>query len=64
MDTLVHCPCGHTLAGHDYAGCSGDRLRRCECERDRHAALEAAVDTVRSAPLFSGGYATSNGDAA
>lgn len=52
MDNLVLCPCGHPLTHHDYAGCAGDRLRRCSCERDRHHALEAAVDSVRTAPQF------------
>jgi hypothetical protein len=60
MENLVLCPCGHTLANHDYAGCAGDRLRRCTCERDRYNALEAAVDNVRTTPVFTGGYASSN----
>ena len=65
MDNLVLCPCGHSLANHDYMGCSGDRVRRCGCELDRHAALEAAVDTARSTPLFSTpGYVARSGDAA
>jgi hypothetical protein len=65
MDNLVLCPCGHSLANHDYMGCSGDRAGRCRCELDRHAALEAAVDTARTAPLYaSPGYATGSGDAA
>ena len=63
MDNLVLCPCGHSLALHDYNGCSGDRLRSCRCERDRYAALEAAVDSVRTAPVF-GGYVSRGGDAA
>ncbi len=65
MDNLVLCPCGHSLANHDYMGCSGDRVRRCGCELDRHAALEAAVDTARTAPLYAPpGYAAGSGDAA
>jgi hypothetical protein len=64
METLVLCPCGHSLAQHDYAGCAGDRLRRCTCERDRHAALEAAVDSVRTAPVYSAVYAARGNDAA
>lgn len=64
MDTLVQCPCGHTLARHDYAGCAGDRLRSCSCERDRHHALEAAVDSVRTAPVYNGVYVSRPGDAA
>lgn len=52
MENLVLCPCGHSLAHHDYAGCSGDRLRSCPCERPRHAALEAAVDSVRTTPVY------------
>jgi hypothetical protein len=65
MDNLVLCPCGHSLVNHDYMGCSGDRVRRCDCELDRHAALEAAVDSARTAPLFSPpGYVTRSGDAA
>ncbi len=64
MDNLVLCPCGHSLANHDYAGCSGDRLRRCGCVRDRYASLEAAVDSARTTPIFTGGYALRSGDAA
>jgi hypothetical protein len=64
MDNLVLCPCGHNLTLHDYAGCSGDRLRRCGCERDRHAALEAAVDSVRTTPVLSNGYGGRSNDAA
>ena len=59
MENLVLCPCGHNLAMHDFTGCSGDRLRRCDCERDRHAALEAAVDSVRTIPVYNGAYAGS-----
>ena len=48
MDTLITCPCGHTLASHDTEGCFGERLRPCHCRRDRVAALDAAVNVVRS----------------
>ena len=58
MDNLVLCPCGHNLAQHDYAGCAGDRLRSCTCERDRHHALEAAVDSVRTTGSYHPVYAT------
>jgi hypothetical protein len=65
MDNLVLCPCGHSLASHDYMGCSGDRAGRCSCEHDRHAALEAAVDTARTVPMYPApGYAAASGDAA
>ena len=65
MDNLVLCPCGHSLARHDYAGCGGERLRKCPCERDRHAALEAAVDSVRTTPGVAALYgARSTSDAA
>ena len=64
MDNLVLCPCGHNLTLHDYAGCAGDRLRSCSCSLDRHAALEAAVDSARTAPVFTSSYVTRNGDAA
>ena len=65
MDNLVLCPCGHSLANHDYMGCSGDRAGRCRCEMDRHAALEAAVDSARTSPPFSAsGYVAHRGDAA
>jgi hypothetical protein len=62
MDNLVLCPCGHNLALHDFDGCAGERLRRCACKRDRHAALEAAVDSVRTTPAYdsSAAYARSN----
>jgi len=56
MDNLVLCPCGHSLAQHDYDGCAGDRLRKCDCARDRHHALEAAVDSVRTTPGFAGTF--------
>ncbi len=52
MDNLVLCPCGHSLANHEFGGCSGDRLGRCGCGRDRHSALEAAVDHARTTPVF------------
>ena len=64
VDNLVLCPCGHVLTMHDYAGCAGDRLRRCSCERDRHQALEAAVDSVRTVTPYGGAYSTRTGDAA
>lgn len=64
MDNLVLCPCGHNLTLHDYAGCSGDRLRRCDCARDRHAALEAAVDSVRTTPALSSSFGGRSNDAA
>lgn len=64
MDNLVLCPCGHSLANHADTGCSGDRLSRCGCERDRYASLEAAVDSVRTTPLFTEAYAGQSHDAA
>ncbi len=64
MDNLVLCPCGHNLAQHDFSGCSGDRLRRCGCERDRHAALEAAVDSAKTSPPLPGNYTGRSNDAA
>jgi hypothetical protein len=51
METLVNCPCGHTLSTHDGGGCSGERLRPCSCKRDRSGALEAAVTAVRTQPM-------------
>ncbi len=53
MDNLVLCPCGHALSQHDYAGCSGDRFGKCTCAMDRYLALEAAVDSVKTLPVFS-----------
>ena len=67
MDNLVLCPCGHNLTLHDYGGCSGDRLRRCACALDRHAALEAAVDSVRTtaaSSAYPGGFTGRSNDAA
>ena len=64
MENLVLCPCGHSLALHDFTGCAGDRLRRCTCARDRHEALEAAVDNARSAPAYRPQYAGRRDDAA
>jgi hypothetical protein len=59
MDNLVLCPCGHSLANHDSAGCVGDRLGRCGCGFDRYGALEAAVDSARTTPVF--GYTQNEG---
>jgi hypothetical protein len=56
MDTLVSCPCGHTLAVHDGGGCTGERLRPCACTRDRSSALDAAIGAARTQPI--GEYAT------
>jgi hypothetical protein len=64
MDNLVVCPCGHNLSMHDFTGCAGERLRRCPCERDRHAALEAAVDSVRTTPAYNPAYSSRSNDAA
>ncbi len=64
MDNLVLCPCGHSLANHDHEGCAGDRLSRCTCPRDQHAALEAAIDSVRTAPVYTPAYMTVGDDAA
>jgi hypothetical protein len=64
MDNLVLCPCGHPLTLHDYAGCTGDRLRRCSCELDRHFALEAAVDSARTSPVYGEGLTSRDGTAA
>jgi hypothetical protein len=65
MENLVLCPCGHSLVLHDYTGCSGDRLRTCGCVNDRHAALEAAVDSARTASVYTASaYATRSTDAA
>jgi hypothetical protein len=55
VENLVLCPCGHSLTQHDYGGCAGQRLRHCPCSLDRHAALEAAVDTARLSPAFASG---------
>ena len=52
MENLVLCPCGHALAQHDYAGCSGDRFGKCGCTKDRYLALEAAVDSVKTLPVY------------
>jgi hypothetical protein len=57
LDELVLCPCGHSMAQHDRDGCRGERLRRCRCRHDRHAALEAAVDGARSRPWSKPGQA-------
>lgn len=48
MDTLLTCPCGHTLASHDTEGCFGERLRPCHCRRNRASALDAVVNGVRT----------------
>ena len=53
MENLVLCPCGHALSKHDLDGCTGDRSQACGCARDRYAALEAAVDSVKTTPVFS-----------
>jgi hypothetical protein len=64
MDNLVLCPCGHSLANHDDAGCTGDRLGRCPCERDRHFALDAAVESARTTPVYGEALASHDGTAA
>jgi len=51
----VVCPCGHALSLHDYAGCSGERLRSCPCGRDKRAAFEAAIDTAGSISVYGPG---------
>ena len=58
MENLVLCPCGHSLTLHEYNGCSGDRVRTCRCTLDRHAALEAAVDSARTTSVYSTTYST------
>ena len=64
MENLVLCPCGHPLTHHDYAGCAGDRLRRCACTRDRYAALESAIDSVRTPPSYASALGVRGNDAA
>ena len=64
MEYLVLCRCGHSLALHDYAGCAGDRLRTCTCLRDRHSALDAAVDGARTSPIYTAAYDVRSNDAA
>ena len=63
LDNLVLCPCGHSLAHHNDTGCSGDRVRSCACEFNRYAALEAAVDSVRTATVYPS-FSTRSDDAA
>jgi hypothetical protein len=49
MNNLVHCPCGHALDRHVAEGClsrAGDPA--CRCKRSEYAALEDAVDAVRT----------------
>jgi hypothetical protein len=43
VDYLISCACGHTLEQHD----SLDGCVRCACSRDRAAALEAVIETVK-----------------
>lgn len=64
MEYLVLCRCGHSLALHDYAGCAGDRLRSCTCLRDRHSALDAAVESAKTSPIYAPVYAMPGNDAA
>jgi hypothetical protein len=56
MENLVLCPCGHSLAKHDWDGCKGDRSENCDCTLDRHYALEAAIDQARSLPAYFGSF--------
>lgn len=63
MEYLVLCRCGHSLALHDYAGCAGDRLRSCACLRDRHGALDAAVETAKTSPIYGPLYAMPRNEA-
>jgi hypothetical protein len=51
MKYLVRCVCGHGLDRHDVNGCGGDtRFRSCSCPRDQEAALQTALDEVRTNP--------------
>jgi hypothetical protein len=43
MDFLISCPCGHTLERHDVR----DGCNRCTCSRNRVAALDAVIETIR-----------------
>jgi hypothetical protein len=52
MESLVFCPCGHSLARHEWDGCAGDRSESCGCTLDRRSALEAAIDSVRTVPVY------------
>jgi hypothetical protein len=56
MENLVQCTCGHSIAAHDSRGCAGDRSERCLCELDRYYALEAAIDSVRTVPIYLGSF--------
>jgi hypothetical protein len=55
METLVLCACGHSIAAHNSGGCA-DRSARCVCESDRYNALEAAIDSVRTVPIYLGSF--------
>ncbi len=48
MESLVHCPCGHGIERHGNTGCAGSTRERCNCRLKSTAALDAAVERVRS----------------
>lgn len=44
MDSMIDCPCGHSIAWHAHAGCADDH---CRCRLNRNDVLEAAIAAVR-----------------
>ena len=56
------CRCGHLPSRHDFAGCAGDRLRHCTCERDEHGAIVSVFETPpMAAPSFTIAYTARRG---
>ena len=45
---IALCPCGHGVERHDEAGCPGARATFCMCTRTTGAALDAAIEAVRT----------------
>jgi hypothetical protein len=49
VDYLISCSCGHTIEKHDfYDGCT-----RCVCPRNRVAALEALLESIKATSVVS-----------
>ena len=52
FETLIVCPCGHVIGKHDADGCSGGRLRPCDCRESREAVLDAATQRAADEQLM------------
>jgi hypothetical protein len=51
LDLLILCVCGHPTSLHDDRGCRAGRHRPCACLRNAAAAVDAAVESVRTVSI-------------